>query len=336
MAHRASPAIAVKCCEGLVEGSILSYHCYLAVDFRLGAGAVEGPEEVGSGRPRPAGLVIYTEATFLGAENSEVSPLEASRFTDVAVAVTVWPLETAVAGEKVKEALPLPSVLTNFWPMNFLPSSPEGFEIELGGVAHVGATGELARDGRLAGGGLRGRDDRLVLQAVGSGVYVAGVVGGVAGRVLEAALRSMPSSALEKMELREILLPSAGLDLDPVFAVEGYGVRARGGAVPDGVVRALQTSTPASPLPRAPVPLAVVPMRLPSTLLSCESPKMPRRRSSLPETRLRAPAVAPPTVLPESVVMKTPAVKPRRCRGPWCRSCRCLCSCPGCGCRSRR
>jgi hypothetical protein len=44
----------------------------------------------------------------------------------VAVAVTVCPAGTAVAGEKVKEALPLKSGTTDFWPRNFLPSSPEG------------------------------------------------------------------------------------------------------------------------------------------------------------------------------------------------------------------
>ena len=58
------------------------------------------------------------------AENSEVL-LPGS----VAVAVIVWPTETAVAGEKVNEALPVEaSVVTLFSPMNFLPSSPEGLE----------------------------------------------------------------------------------------------------------------------------------------------------------------------------------------------------------------
>ena len=46
----------------------------------------------------------------------------------VAVAVMVCPAATFVAGEKVKEALPETSVVTFFWPMNFLPSSPEGLE----------------------------------------------------------------------------------------------------------------------------------------------------------------------------------------------------------------
>jgi hypothetical protein len=65
----------------------------------------------------------------LGAENSEVSPLEASRFTDGAVAVSVCPTGTLVLVEKVNEALPEASVLTiDFWPMNFLPSFPLGLE----------------------------------------------------------------------------------------------------------------------------------------------------------------------------------------------------------------
>jgi hypothetical protein len=40
----------------------------------------------------------------------------------VAVAVMLCP--TAVAGEQVKERLPLPSVITLFWPMTSLPSLP--------------------------------------------------------------------------------------------------------------------------------------------------------------------------------------------------------------------
>lgn len=46
----------------------------------------------------------------------------------VAVAVTVWPTLTTLEGVNVKLVLPLPSVVTLFWPMNFWPSSPEGLE----------------------------------------------------------------------------------------------------------------------------------------------------------------------------------------------------------------
>jgi hypothetical protein len=67
-------------------------------------------------------------ATDLGAENSEVSPLEASRFRERTVAVIVSPAGTAVAGENVKAALPDASVVTSFPPKNFSPSSPEGLE----------------------------------------------------------------------------------------------------------------------------------------------------------------------------------------------------------------
>ena len=122
----------------------------------------------------------------------------------------------------------------------------------------------------------------------------------------------------------------------PSSAVEGYGVRARGGAVPDEVVQSAVTvdDTPASPLPRAPVPLAVVPMRLPSTLCPCETLKIPTPSDALPR---------------DDVARGRRAAHRRWCReaiadgkaagvvaeSPWCRSCRCLCSCPGCGYRSR-
>lgn len=68
--------------------------------------------------------------TFLGAENSEVSPWKASRFMARAVAVIVCPTGTVVAGVKVKLALPDASVLTiGFCPMHFLPSFvPEGLK----------------------------------------------------------------------------------------------------------------------------------------------------------------------------------------------------------------
>ncbi len=46
----------------------------------------------------------------------------------VAVAVIVCPTAIAVVGVKVKEALPLASVVTAVWSMNFLPSLPEGLE----------------------------------------------------------------------------------------------------------------------------------------------------------------------------------------------------------------
>jgi hypothetical protein len=63
-------------------------------------------------------------ATVLGAENLEVLPVGL-----VAAAVTVRPTPAFWAGEKEKVALPESSVLTDFCPMNFLPSSvPEGLE----------------------------------------------------------------------------------------------------------------------------------------------------------------------------------------------------------------
>jgi hypothetical protein len=87
----------------------------------------------GAGSPRPsslcweappAGRYPYEEATVLGAENSEVLPAGL-----VAVAVTVRPAPTFWAGEKVKEALPDPSVVTLSCPMKVLPSSPpQGLE----------------------------------------------------------------------------------------------------------------------------------------------------------------------------------------------------------------
>jgi hypothetical protein len=62
--------------------------------------------------------------TLLGAENSEVLPPG-----PVAVAVMFTPNATLLFGENLKEALPLPSVLTRTCLINFLPSSvPEGLE----------------------------------------------------------------------------------------------------------------------------------------------------------------------------------------------------------------
>lgn len=77
--------------------------------------------------PRPAGRLLYEEATVLGAENSEVSCGEPA-VALVAVAVMACPTETALEGVKVKAALPSAPVVTLFVPMNFLPSSPEGLE----------------------------------------------------------------------------------------------------------------------------------------------------------------------------------------------------------------
>ncbi len=60
----------------------------------------------------------------MGAENSEVLPSES-----VAVAVTLCPGATSLDGLTLKEALPLPSVVTLLWPTRVLPSSsPEGLE----------------------------------------------------------------------------------------------------------------------------------------------------------------------------------------------------------------
>src|SRR5215218_4719592 len=74
--------------------------------------------------PRPAGHFPYEEATVLGVENSEVLPAGL-----VTVAVTVLPTPTFWAGKKEKVTLPDPSVVTDFCPMNFLPSFvPEGLE----------------------------------------------------------------------------------------------------------------------------------------------------------------------------------------------------------------
>src|SRR5215207_4654878 len=63
-----------------------------------------------SGRPRPTGRTFYEDATVLGTENSEVLPAGS-----VAVAVIVCPTATLLAGEKVKETLPDPLVVTDFW-----------------------------------------------------------------------------------------------------------------------------------------------------------------------------------------------------------------------------
>jgi hypothetical protein len=68
--------------------------------------------------------LLQEEATFLAAENSEVSPVEFL----VAVAVIVCPGATLLSGEKVKVALPSAPVVTLRWPINFLPSLPEGLE----------------------------------------------------------------------------------------------------------------------------------------------------------------------------------------------------------------
>ena len=58
-------------------------------------------------------------------ENSEVFPV----VSFVAVAVIACPTPTLLDGVNVKLALPLPSVVMDFSPMNFLPSSlPEGLE----------------------------------------------------------------------------------------------------------------------------------------------------------------------------------------------------------------
>ena len=47
----------------------------------------------------------------------------------MAVAVIVWPTATLLVGEKPKETLPKPSVVTFFDPISFLPSFvPEGLE----------------------------------------------------------------------------------------------------------------------------------------------------------------------------------------------------------------
>ena len=68
--------------------------------------------------------LIYGATTFLGAENSEVSDVEFL----VAVAVMFRPTAT-LAGSKVKERLPLPSVVMFFSAMSFLPSFvPGGLE----------------------------------------------------------------------------------------------------------------------------------------------------------------------------------------------------------------
>ena len=56
--------------------------------------------------------------TVLGAENSEV-PAE-----PVAVAVMALPKPTCFEGTKAKETLPSELVVTFFFPMNVLPSSP--------------------------------------------------------------------------------------------------------------------------------------------------------------------------------------------------------------------
>lgn len=87
----------------------------------------KGKRKGGATRPRPFALVTASRlylVTFREAENSDVSSLADL----VDVAVTVWPTDTALAGEKAKETLPLASVLTLVCPMNFLPSSPEGLE----------------------------------------------------------------------------------------------------------------------------------------------------------------------------------------------------------------
>ena len=52
----------------------------------------------------------------------------ASKNSPRAVAVTVCPAATLLAGEKVKVALPEASVETSFRPTNFLPSFPLGLE----------------------------------------------------------------------------------------------------------------------------------------------------------------------------------------------------------------
>jgi hypothetical protein len=46
----------------------------------------------------------------------------------VTVAVIVCPGATLLSGEKVKVALPSAPVVTLRWPINFLPSLPEGLE----------------------------------------------------------------------------------------------------------------------------------------------------------------------------------------------------------------
>jgi hypothetical protein len=59
------------------------------------------------------------------AENSEASSVNSF----VAVAVMACPTPTFHFGLKAKEALPLASTETLFWPMNLAPSSvPDGLE----------------------------------------------------------------------------------------------------------------------------------------------------------------------------------------------------------------
>ena len=87
---------------------------------RKGEGQGSYPRPV-SGRANSS--CCYRRSTFLAAENSEVFlPL-----VSMAVAV-ILPFRTFKAGLKVKVTLPLPSVLTPVWPMNFWPSLPEALE----------------------------------------------------------------------------------------------------------------------------------------------------------------------------------------------------------------
>ena len=155
----------------------------------------------------------------------------------VAVAVTVRPTETAVVGVKVREALPDESVVTLFWPMNFLPSSPERFEKN--SIVKI----------------LPAVLPSVPLMVVLPETVLAEVSTGVFCTETDA---TMPSPPLEKIELREIRRPVLG----PETRTPSPPLKAmvfEPAAVPSPIwlfEDPASISTPLSALPKAPVPLA--------------------------------------------------------------------------------
>src|SRR5215217_6794295 len=150
--------------------------------------------------PCPAGHFPYEEATVLGVENSEVLPAGL-----VAVAVTVLPTPTFWAGEKEKVTLPLPSVVTDFCPMNFLPSFvPEGLEKNCTLKVLLGVLFSLALTVVLSAPVLAERTTGLFCRPLGP---VSASPGSLA--VGPSSPRSMPRPPFAKMGLERTRLPVA-------------------------------------------------------------------------------------------------------------------------------
>lgn len=135
-------------------------------------------------------VLLYEDVTLRGAENSEVLPPG-----PVVVAVTFRLAGTARVGEKAKPVTPLALVVTIFWPINVLPSSPDGSEkkrmtnVALGVLLRVPRTVVVPSD---------------VVAEVRVGLFCR-LFGPVSGSCVSLAVgpssfRSIPRPALEKIE----------------------------------------------------------------------------------------------------------------------------------------